>query len=233
MLRHRPKASSAAGILPEGCLMALYVLENQGFPPAPLLRVAPLPGHCAPKCWAIFQQLALSTGMHTSLCPTFVSVIVMLLSAYSHTGSSEFFPQPYLGSLIATVKLFYNRFCYQEWIFYFIITQILIIHSRHFFITSDLLCCLSVVALLYTLKFNICCIFWVCSITPLPVLSPPVYIFRIYFKMLKALQACSVKVCFFCVCCFLPNGKFLTLVVYSAELCGMLIWGWRHFLKQI
>lgn len=195
MLRHRPTALSAAGILPEGCLMALYVLENQGFPPAPLLRVAPLPGHFAPKCWAIFLQLALSAGMHTSLCPTFVSVIVMLLSAYSHTGSREFFPQPYLGSLIATVKLFYNRFCYQEWIFYFIITQILIIHSRPFFITSDLLCCLSVVALLYTLKFNICCIFWVCSITPLPVLSPPVYIFRIYFKMLKALQASSVKVC--------------------------------------
>ena len=64
-----------------------------------------------------------------------------------------------------------------------------------FFITSNLLCCLSVVALLYTLKFNICCIFCVCSITPLPVLSPPVYIFRIYFKMLKALQASSVKVC--------------------------------------
>lgn len=80
--------------------------------------------------------------------------------------------------------------------FYFIITQIIIIHLRRFFITSDLLCCLSVVALLYTLKFNICCIFCVCSITPLPVLSPPVYIFRIYFKMLKALQASSVKVCF-------------------------------------
>lgn len=119
MLRHRPTASSATGILPEGCLMTLYVLENQGFPPAPLLRVSPLPGHCAPKCWAIFQQLALSTGMHISLCPTFASVIVMLLSAYSHTGSREFFPQPYSGSLIATVKLFYNRFCYQEWIFLF------------------------------------------------------------------------------------------------------------------
>lgn len=233
MLRHRPTASSAAGILPEGCLMALYVLENQGFPPAPLLRVAPFrvtsrpsaePSFCnlpwVPACTPVFAQ------------PSFPLLSCCCLRIHIQ-ASSEFFPQPYLGSLIATVKLFYNRFCYQEWIFYFIITQILIIHSRPFFITSDLLCCLSVAALLYTLKFNICCIFWVCSITPLPVLSQPVYIFRIYFKMLKALQASSVKVCFFCVCCFLPNGKFLTLVVYSAELCGMLIWGWRHFLKQI
>lgn len=195
MLRHRPKALSAAGILPEGCLMALYVLENQGFPPAPLLRVAPLPGHFAPKCWAIFQQLALSAGMHTSLCPTFVYVIVMLLSAYSHTGSREFFHSYTWARWLQQLSYFIIAFVIKNEFLYFIITQILIIHSRPFFITSDLLCCLSVAALLYTLKFNICCIFWVCSITPLPVLSPPVYIFRIYFKMLKALQASSVKVC--------------------------------------
>lgn len=57
LLWHRPTASSATGILPEGCLMTLYVLENQGFPPAPLLRVAPLPGTARPSAEPSFSNL--------------------------------------------------------------------------------------------------------------------------------------------------------------------------------
>lgn len=233
MLRHRPKALSAAGILPEGCLMALYVLENQSFPPAPLLRIAPFRVTSRPSAEPSFSNLP----WVPACTPVFAQPSFPLLSCCCQRihiqAAASFFHSHTWARWLQQLSYFIIAFVTKNEFFYFIITQILIIHSRHFFITSDLLCCLSVVALLYTLKFNICCIFWVCTITPLPVLSPPVYIFRIYFKMLKALQASSIKVCFFCVCCFLPNGKFLTLVVYSAELCGMLIWGWRHFLKQI
>lgn len=119
MLRHRPKALSAAGILPEGCLMALYVLENQSFPPTPLHRIAPFRVTSRPRAEPSFSNLP----WVPACTPVFAQPSFPLFSCCCQRihiqAAASFFPQPYLGSLIATVKLFYNRFCYQEWIFLF------------------------------------------------------------------------------------------------------------------